>query len=139
MGLDHAAAGDGALAFDDEEIMALLADNAIGFEPARHGGEAVGFFHPQFLEANHFGAPLREGGGYGEDGIFVDHRGGAVGGDGDTLQIRVFDAQIGDVLAARDAAIFNRDIAAHFDQRIDQARAGGVHEDVFDNDLRAGH
>ncbi len=51
----------------------------------------------------------------------------------------MFHAQIGDVLAARDAAVFDGNIAAHFDQRIDQARAGGVHEDVFDNDLRTGH
>src|SRR5690606_41673426 len=113
--------------------------NAIGLQPARHGGETVGFFYAQLFEAGHFGGAFGKSGGHGEDGVFVDHRGGAFGGNADALQTRMFHPQIGDVLAARHAAVLDGNIAAHFDQRVDQPGAGGVHEDVFDHHFRARH
>ena len=56
-----------------EEILAFGAIDAVGFEPARDGGEAIAFLDAQLLQSLHQRLALCEGGGDGEHGIFVDH------------------------------------------------------------------
>ena len=74
-----------------------------GGEAGGDRGEPVAFLDPELVQAAHARRPGGEGGGDGEDRVFVDHRGGARGGDVDALQLARPDAQIGDLLAAFDA------------------------------------
>ena len=69
----------GARRADDGQALGLLLDaDAAGGQAGGHQGDAVALLDPQLADAAHDGRALGEGGGDGQDRIFVDHRGRAL-------------------------------------------------------------
>ena len=71
-------------------------------------------------------------------GIFVDHRGRAVGRDVDGGQGAGADAEVGDGFAGFDPAVQEGDVGAHLDQGVVEAGAARVHADIGQGDVGAG-
>ena len=86
-------------------------------EPVGDRRQPVAFLDPQFAEPAHHGAALGEGGGHGEDRIFVDHAGRALGRNLDAVKLaRAHDPEIGHRLAALVARRSTAMIGAHLGQ-----------------------
>jgi len=123
----------------DQRGFALVAIDAVELEAVGDGRKAVGLLDAQFVEAVHHGRTFGKGGRDREHRILVDHRRGALFRHGDALQLRIADAEVGDVLAAGEARVHDFDIGAHFLQRQDQAGAGRVHQHVENGDVGSRH
>ena len=82
--------------------------------------------------------PVGEGGGDGQDRIFVDHRGRARRRHVDPRQAGMPHPEVRDVLAALDAPVELGDVGAHLPQRGDEADPRGVHHHALDHDLGPG-
>src|SRR3546814_7089915 len=74
-----AAGWRAAEALDDEAVAIVPGLDAAGGKARKDGGEAVALLDAKRAEAVHHGTALGEGGGDGEDRIFVDHGRGALG------------------------------------------------------------
>ena len=66
-----------AVAANDEVVADDLVFDAGGGEAGGDGGEPVALLDPQLVQAVHSRLAVGEGGGDGEDRVFVDHRGRA--------------------------------------------------------------
>ena len=131
MGLDQSAARY-ASAFDREPVGPGARRDAINGKTRFDGGEAITLLHPQFIETLHMGDAFRKGGGHREDRIFIDHRGRALRRHLDALEARGMDPEIAHFLAAGEPALLDRDIAAHLDERCDEAGARLVQHHILD-------
>ena len=109
---------------------------AHGAEIRGDGGEAVGFLHAQFAGIGDDRLALRERGGDGEDGNFVDDIGDFRAADLGAAQARALDLDDADrlgLLVLDDLA----DVRAHADEDGEDAGARLVEADVFDEQMRA--
>jgi len=139
--LQEYAAQHGITVTDKQVDDQIVADDRVfdprGGEARGDCGEPVALFHPQFVQAVHPRLAIGEGGGDGEDRIFVDHRGRARSGDCAAVQFAGADAQVGDFLAALAPPAERLDARPHLQQRQDQAGAQRVHHHAFDHDVGA--
>ena len=125
-----------APALDDQVVAFDHAIDARGPEPGDDRGEAIALLHSELMEPAH---PRRAGGerrGDRKDRIFVDHRGGAGGGNIDPFQCALAHPQVRHVLAALDTPVEDLDMRAHLFQRREKPGPQRVHHHAFDHDVR---
>ena len=131
MGGDRAAAGNAVAPMPSTVRRRRFPGSARHWRPApRDRGQPVAFLDPQFFQPAHHGRAFGKGGGDGQDGIFVDHRGRALRRHLDALQPewRTTRSPISSPPLARRLANF--DLRAHFQQGLDQADAAGIEQDA---------
>jgi hypothetical protein len=111
----------------------------VGGEAGRHRREAVGFLDAQLVQAAHPRLAFGEGGGDGEDRIFVDHRGRAMRRHVDAPELRAADAQVGDVLAPSTRGFEDLDLAPISISVVMRPVRSGFIITPGDGDVRARH
>ena len=101
-------------AVDDQVVADDFMFDARRREAGGDRGEPVALLDAQLVQAVHARRAAGEGGGDGEDRIFVDHRGRPRLRNVDAVEIAGAHAQVRDLLAAFEPAVENVDLARPF-------------------------
>ena len=124
-------------AVHDQIVGAHLVTHAVGQKAGRDARQPVAFLGAQLGQAQHARRALGAGGGDGEDGIFVDHRGRALGRHLDAFEAAALDMQVGHRLAAHLAGVLEGDVGAHLAQGLVEPGAQRIDADILDRDVAA--
>ena len=100
--------------------------------------DPIRFLHPQFSGITHFESLLAERSDRGQYRNLIDERSRVRPGDGRVFQFGTPDSQRAHHLPVDLLQLGHRDLQTHLHENIQEAGAGGIHQEIGNGELRTG-